>query len=156
MVSGSMVSGASGSQYDRPATAPSCSGRSASEAPSGSFYSSSYFSEQYGSETSSRRNPEASDLARANATRQQRQVKSGRVFEGKTQYRETFQPMPLEERISVPRGLMMHMHPQWAPPKETWTNTTTSRAHFAERSTPDVHAAGSSTALEPAPMICDW
>jgi len=160
--SGSMVSDAGGSQQ-RPATAPSGSGsyRSGSEAPSGSYRSGSeapsgsYSYYTYGSETSSRRN-DARELARANMMKQKRQVKTGRVFEGKTQYREQFKPQPIEERIEIPRGLMLHMHPEWAPPESDWINTSTYRVNFAHKPAPDVHPAGSSTALEPTPLICDW
>jgi len=139
----------SNSQH-RPATAPSRSSasRTASEVPSGSY-------DMYGSEASSR-NPTSTELAMANRMRQQRMVKTGRVFEGKTAYREGFKAPALEERISVPRGLMLHMHPEWVPAYATGRNTTTSRAHFANQAASDVRAAGSSTALEVSPLICDW
>lgn len=142
-------SAVSGSQH-RPASAPSRSSasRRGSEAPSSSYYT-------YDSQASSR-NPTSTELAMANRMRQQRRIKSGRVFEGKTAYRETFKALPLEERISVPRGLMMHMQPEWIPAGSTDRNTSTSRAHFANQTVPDVRAAGSSTALEVSPLICDW
>jgi hypothetical protein len=101
-------------------------------------------------------NPTSTDMAMNNRMKQQRRLKPGRVFEGKTSYRETFKNVPVEERIVVPRGLMLHMHPEWIPASTNLNNTTTSRAHFANQVMPDTRAAGSSTALEVSPMICDW
>eukprot|EP00746_Dinoflagellata_sp_MGD_P112246 gnl/MRDRNA2_/MRDRNA2_49234_c0_seq1.p1 gnl/MRDRNA2_/MRDRNA2_49234_c0~~gnl/MRDRNA2_/MRDRNA2_49234_c0_seq1.p1 ORF type:complete len:312 (+),score=54.17 gnl/MRDRNA2_/MRDRNA2_49234_c0_seq1:88-1023(+) len=140
----------SGSQQQRPASAPSRSSasRAGSEAPSGSYYT-------YGSQASSM-NPTSTELAMANRMKQQRRLKTGRVFDGKTSYRETFKTLPVEERIILPRGLMLHMHPEWIPSGSIAQNTTTSRAHFANHATPDQRAAGSSTALEVSPLICDW
>jgi len=140
----------SGSQQQRPATAPSRSSasRTASEAPSGSYYT-------YDSQASSM-NPTSTELAMANRSKQQRRLKPGRVFDGKTSYRETFKNLPVEDRIVMPKGLMLHMHPEWIPHGTMAQNTSTSRAHYANHTTPDVRAAGSSTALEVSPMICDW
>lgn len=89
--------------------------------------------------------------------------RQGRVFDASTNYRSDFIPKPHQERILVPRGLMLHMHPQWIPgDKKVDLKSkyqSTSRAHFGRGAAlkhGDMPAAGQSTSLDASPMMCDW